>query len=90
MTPIRYLTVVLGVAAAGLFAQPTFAQDAKPGEARNVVLVHGAWADGSSWSEVISQLHGLSPEGSRRHDHCCRTARPITGRPRAATIFALS
>jgi alpha-beta hydrolase superfamily lysophospholipase len=24
--------------------------------ARNVVLVHGAWADGSSWSEVIERL----------------------------------
>jgi pimeloyl-ACP methyl ester carboxylesterase len=24
--------------------------------ARNVVLIHGAWADGSSWSDVISRL----------------------------------
>lgn len=29
--------------------------DKKPA-ARNVVLVHGAWADGSSWSEVIERL----------------------------------
>lgn len=27
-----------------------------PPQARNVVLVHGAWADGSSWSEVIPLL----------------------------------
>ncbi|WP_375459263.1 alpha/beta fold hydrolase [uncultured Enterovirga sp.] len=27
-----------------------------PVTARNVVLVHGAWADGSSWSEVIAHL----------------------------------
>jgi len=27
-----------------------------PGQARNVVLVHGAWADGSSWSRVIPIL----------------------------------
>jgi pimeloyl-ACP methyl ester carboxylesterase len=27
-----------------------------PTLARNVVLVHGAWADGSSWSEVIQRL----------------------------------
>ncbi len=27
-----------------------------PDKARNVVLVHGAWADGSSWSEVIERL----------------------------------
>lgn len=25
----------------------------------NVVLVHGAWADGSSWAEVIPLLHGV-------------------------------
>src|SRR4029077_6081525 len=29
---------------------------ARPPRARNVVLVHGAWADGSSWSEVIPRL----------------------------------
>src|ERR1700729_2349396 len=28
------------------------------GTVRNVVLVHGAYADGSSWSEVIERLHG--------------------------------
>src|SRR4029453_11963010 len=27
-----------------------------PVPARNVVLVHGAWADGSSWGEVIPRL----------------------------------
>jgi pimeloyl-ACP methyl ester carboxylesterase len=27
-----------------------------PVQARNVVLVHGAWADGSSWGEVIPRL----------------------------------
>src|SRR5580698_10888923 len=32
------------------------AQTADPVKARNVVLVHGAWADGSSWSEVIPRL----------------------------------
>src|SRR5258708_10917718 len=32
------------------------AETAAPVEARNVVLVHGAWADGSSWSEVIPLL----------------------------------
>jgi pimeloyl-ACP methyl ester carboxylesterase len=32
------------------------AQPAAPVEARNVVLVHGAWADGSSWAEVIPPL----------------------------------
>src|SRR5882672_4465205 len=32
------------------------AQKAAPVEARNVVLIHGAWADGSSWAEVIPRL----------------------------------
>jgi pimeloyl-ACP methyl ester carboxylesterase len=32
------------------------AQPAAPIEARNVVLVHGAWADGSSWAQVIPLL----------------------------------
>jgi pimeloyl-ACP methyl ester carboxylesterase len=39
-----------------LFARKSPAQVARPPEARNVVLVHGAWADGSSWSEVIPRL----------------------------------
>ncbi len=32
------------------------AQTAAPVKAKNVVLVHGAWADGSSWREVIPRL----------------------------------
>src|SRR6202049_2795661 len=32
------------------------AQTAAPVEARNIVLVHGAWADGASWAEVIPLL----------------------------------
>src|SRR5260370_3756708 len=32
------------------------AQTSAQVQARNVVLVHGAWADGSSWSEVIPRL----------------------------------
>src|SRR4030088_178666 len=32
------------------------AETAAPVVARNVVLVHGAWADGSSWAEVIPLL----------------------------------
>src|SRR5580693_5445724 len=32
------------------------AQSADPVKANNVVLVHGAWADGSSWGEVIPRL----------------------------------
>jgi pimeloyl-ACP methyl ester carboxylesterase len=57
MKTLRKLTVVaLGMVAAMFFAAPVPAQLAKPAQARNVVLVHGAWADGSSWAEVIARL----------------------------------
>ncbi len=57
MKPLRKLTVIaLGMVSAMLFAAQALAQPARPVEARNVVLVHGAWADGSSWSEVIARL----------------------------------
>jgi hypothetical protein len=55
MKTLRHLTVIaLGMVAAMLFTAQALAQAARPAQARNVVLVHGAWADGSSWSEVIA------------------------------------
>jgi len=50
------MVISLGMASAMLFAAQALAQPSRPAEARNVVLVHGAWADGSSWSEVIARL----------------------------------
>src|SRR5229473_5788619 len=47
------VTLLAGVATL-LLAQPSEAQVGS--RARNVVLVHGAYADGSSWSEVIPLL----------------------------------
>ena len=44
--------LLAGVLAGG----EAFAQTTVPVKARNVVLVHGAWADGSSWGEVIPRL----------------------------------
>ena len=41
---------------AGLIATPASLAQAQPVKARNVVLVHGAWADGSSWANVIPIL----------------------------------
>jgi pimeloyl-ACP methyl ester carboxylesterase len=38
------------------FAGAVSASEPPPPQAHNVVLVHGAWADGSSWSEVIPLL----------------------------------
>jgi hypothetical protein len=48
-------TFIAGVASS-LFIRSTKAQAQSPVGARNVVLVHGAYADGSCWSEVIGRL----------------------------------
>jgi pimeloyl-ACP methyl ester carboxylesterase len=37
-------------------AHRVFAQSNEPHGIRNVILVHGAWADGSSWSKVVPLL----------------------------------
>jgi pimeloyl-ACP methyl ester carboxylesterase len=54
------LRIVAAMAASVLTATlggfEVHAQPSAPVEARNVVLVHGAWADGSSWAEVIPRL----------------------------------
>src|ERR1700741_3980666 len=49
-------TALLTGAAASLISTPGIAANATPPKARNVVLVHGLFADGSSWSEVIAPL----------------------------------
>ena len=57
MTTRRRLALVaVSMLSATLFAADALAQAAKLAEARSVVLVHGAWADGSSWTAVISRL----------------------------------
>jgi pimeloyl-ACP methyl ester carboxylesterase len=63
MQAVRVVTALATAALALAFggfaahAQPAApVRPAAPVEARNVVLVHGAWADGSSWAEVIPLL----------------------------------
>src|SRR6202043_1176095 len=57
MTKLRMLAALTaGLLAATLGAVEARAQTAAPVEARNIVLIHGAWADGSSWAEVIPLL----------------------------------
>jgi pimeloyl-ACP methyl ester carboxylesterase len=51
-----FLTTLLTAAAASLISVRGMAVNATPEKARNVVLVHGLFADGSSWSEVIPRL----------------------------------
>ena len=53
-----FTTSMATLAAAGalLMSGQAMAQSSPPAPIRNVVLVHGAYADGSSWSEVIPLL----------------------------------
>jgi pimeloyl-ACP methyl ester carboxylesterase len=52
----NFSTVLLAGAAASLVSTRGMAANAAPPKARNVVLVHGLFADGSSWSEVVPRL----------------------------------
>jgi pimeloyl-ACP methyl ester carboxylesterase len=57
MTKLRTLAAMAaGVLTATFGGFEAHAQSVAPVEARNVVLIHGAWADGSSWAEVIPRL----------------------------------
>jgi pimeloyl-ACP methyl ester carboxylesterase len=49
-------TTLLLIALLAFAGAAAHAAEAPQPQARNVVLVHGAWADGSSWSEVIPLL----------------------------------
>src|SRR2546427_10592268 len=48
----RFLTLFFALG----FSALTIAADGDAARVRNVVLVHGAWADGSSWAKVIPLL----------------------------------
>uniref|UniRef100_UPI0039BF294E hypothetical protein n=1 Tax=Lentzea alba TaxID=2714351 RepID=UPI0039BF294E len=51
---------ILAVVLLTLSVSPTLgavAQVDKPVQKPTIVLVHGAWADASSWSNVITRLH---------------------------------
>ena len=71
--PISIVAAALALAASPATspaqAAPTPAVASHRATARNVVLVHGAWADGSSWSRVIpllqaAGLHVISVQNS--------------------------
>ena len=57
MTKLRIVAAMaVGLLATTLGGVAAHAQPAAPIEARNVLLIHGAWADGSSWAKVIPLL----------------------------------
>jgi pimeloyl-ACP methyl ester carboxylesterase len=51
-----FSTALLAGAAASLLSTRGMAANVTPTKARNVVLVHGLFADGSCWTEVIARL----------------------------------
>ena len=51
-----FSTALANAAAASLISARGMAANSTPAKAGNVVLVHGLFADGSSWSEVIPRL----------------------------------
>ena len=55
-----FSTALATAAAASLISARGMAANSTPAKARNVVLVHGLFADGSSWSEVIPRLQVAS------------------------------
>jgi pimeloyl-ACP methyl ester carboxylesterase len=56
MKHLRKIVMAIGLLAATFGTTAAQAQPAAPVKAHNVVLVHGAWADGSSWAKVIPLL----------------------------------
>src|SRR3989449_5212970 len=48
--------IFVGALTMAVTSQPSAAADNSARRVRNVVLVHGAWADGSSWAKVIPLL----------------------------------
>src|ERR1700756_540474 len=54
-----YRTALIAIAGSlltAMFQMEAVAQTKSPQGVRNIVIVHGAWADGSSWSKVIPLL----------------------------------
>lgn len=56
MKHLRNLVMAVGLVGAIFGASSAQAQSAASVKAHNVVLIHGAWADGSSWAKVIPLL----------------------------------
>ena len=72
----NFSTALLGVTAASLISSPGMAANVGPIGARNIVFVHGLFADGSCWSEVIARLQ---PRGL----NCTSVQNPLTTLPEA-------
>ena len=56
MSRRAFSAALVAGAAASLISTRGMAANPAPVKARNIVLVHGLFADGSCWSEVIARL----------------------------------
>ena len=56
MRTLLMMTVVVYAVGSYSFGGATMAQGGSAGAAKNVVLVHGAFADDSSWSKIVPLL----------------------------------
>src|SRR5437870_13084882 len=76
------LIAIAGFLITALFHTGAFAQANSPQQVRNIVIVHGAWADGSSWSKVIPLLqarglHVVAVQNPSLADDVAATKRAI-------------
>jgi pimeloyl-ACP methyl ester carboxylesterase len=53
---LRSIAIVLALTAIAVVSTPALAREASTATKPNIVLVHGAWADGSGWADVIKRL----------------------------------
>ena len=56
MRTLMAMTAVVYAVGSYSFGGATMAQGSSAGAAKNVVLVHGAFADDSSWSKIVPLL----------------------------------
>jgi pimeloyl-ACP methyl ester carboxylesterase len=92
----RFASTLAFGTAATLLARPALTQAPVPGPpvARNIVLVHGLFADGSCWSEVIARLQplGLNVTSVQNPlttlDEAVASARRVLARQDGPTVLA--
>jgi pimeloyl-ACP methyl ester carboxylesterase len=89
-----FSTTLMAGAAISMLAGRARAQPAAPLKAKNVVLVHGLFADGSCWSEVIPRLQtaGLNVTSVQNPlttlPEAVEAAQRVLNRQNGPTIFA--
>src|SRR5260370_42326874 len=87
MKIVRFVAALaIGVLAGTLGGFQAQAQTAAPFVAKNVVLVHGAWADGSSWAEVIPYLQAAGLKVTAVENSLSSLEDSVAAPPRALAL----